>query len=162
MLTYHLNPPLSPLQEHTVNGVRFPLEVHFVHQDSVTGGLAVFGILYPFSDDHGVEPNAFLKTWWDYIFTENAMKLDYPIELGAMIDDVAGNALYRYNGSLTTPPCSEGVKWHVAVSKQGVSKAQVYSYKFALETVQNYRDVQPLHGRKPTNQTLSLPSSTAI
>ena len=65
-----------------------------------------------------------------------------------MIDDVlpTGN-LYRYSGSLTTPPCSEGVKWHVVTSKTGVSRAQVNAYKMALETVQNFRPTQPINSR---------------
>jgi carbonic anhydrase len=88
------------------------------------------------------------------------MKLDYPINLGQMIDDVTPSAnIFRYDGSLTTPPCGEGVKWHVAVSPTGVSKAEVYAYKFALETVENFRPVQPLNGRVVTKQTPTLPST---
>jgi len=76
-----------------------------------------------------------------------------------MIDDVLPTVpIFRYSGSLTTPPCTEGVKWHVAVSQEGVSKAEVYSYKFALETVENFRPVQSLNNRTVTKQTPVLPS----
>ena len=76
-----------------------------------------------------------------------------------MIDDVLPTTpLFRYSGSLTTPPCSESVKWHVAVSQEGVSKAEVYAYKFALETVQNFRPVQALNGRTVNSFTPQLPS----
>ena len=65
LLQFHYHSP----SEHTVNGVQYPLEVHFVHQNAA-GALAVFGILYPFSEDHGVKANPFIAQWWDQIFTE--------------------------------------------------------------------------------------------
>ena len=65
-------------------------------------------------------------------------------------------------GSLTTPPCSESVKWHVTVSHQGVSKSEVISYRFALELVENYRGVQPLNGREVTEFPLVVPSDSSL
>ncbi len=77
-----------------------------------------------------------------------------------MIDDVLPSAnLYRYSGSLTTPPCSEDVKWHVVTSKTGVSKAQVYAYKMALETVENFRPTQPINSRIITTTVPAEPLS---
>ncbi len=64
LLQFHYHSP----SEHTVDGVRFPLEVHFVHQ-SASGALAVFGILFPYSED-GIIPNPFITQWWDTIYTE--------------------------------------------------------------------------------------------
>jgi len=47
------------------------------------------------------------------------------------------------------------------VSKEGVSKAQVYAYKLALETINNFRPIQALNGRTVTKQTPVLPSTWA-
>ena len=55
--------------------------------------------------------------------------------------------LLRYTGSLTTPPCSEGVEWHVTTSKHGVSVEDVARFTAALHDVQNARPVQAAHGR---------------
>jgi len=67
LLQFHYHSP----SEHTVNGVRLPLEVHFVHQNAA-GDLAVFGILYPLSgeENSGIKANPFIAAWWDQIFTE--------------------------------------------------------------------------------------------
>jgi carbonic anhydrase len=66
LIQFHYHSP----SEHTVNGESFPLEVHFVHQ-AANKALAVFGILYPYSDSgKGVDPNPFISEWWDQIFTE--------------------------------------------------------------------------------------------
>ncbi len=50
---------------------------------------------------------------------------------------------YRYDGSLTTPPCSEGVKWIVMQSPIQLSAAQIK--KFTSLITANNRPVQPLH-----------------
>jgi carbonic anhydrase len=52
---------------------------------------------------------------------------------------------YRYNGSLTTPPCSEGVWWLVLKQSQSVSRWQVATYAELMH--HNNRPVQPLNAR---------------
>jgi carbonic anhydrase len=53
---------------------------------------------------------------------------------------------YRYNGSLTTPPCSEGVRWYVVKKTAFVSKGQLDYYQKVIG-VSNNRPVQPLNAR---------------
>ena len=53
---------------------------------------------------------------------------------------------YRYDGSLTTPPCSEGVKWIVLTTPIEMSEAQIAAFKAIIHD--NNRPVQPLNGRK--------------
>jgi carbonic anhydrase len=55
------------------------------------------------------------------------------------------HAYYTFAGSLTTPPCSEGVTWFVLVSPMQVSEAQVA--RFGKIYSANARPVQPLNGR---------------
>jgi len=54
---------------------------------------------------------------------------------------------YRFNGSLTTPPCSEGVRWLVLEEYATISKEQVKEF-FDLMGHANNRPVQPLNARK--------------
>jgi carbonic anhydrase len=60
------------------------------------------------------------------------------------------NVYQRYDGSLTTPPCTEGVKWIVGVSDVGINQPQQIVFQYALSGLQNYRTPQPLNGRKIT------------
>ena len=53
---------------------------------------------------------------------------------------------YRYDGSLTTPPCSEGVKWIMMTTPIEMSEAQIAAFKAIFDG--NNRPVQPLNGRK--------------
>ena len=52
---------------------------------------------------------------------------------------------YGFNGSLTTPPCSEGVAWHVVKEPIALSKAQIVSFRAIFK--KNARPVQPINGR---------------
>lgn len=54
------------------------------------------------------------------------------------------------------------MKWHVTVSSEGVSKSEVFSYRFALELVENFRDVQPLNGRVVSEFPLVVPSDNLL
>lgn len=52
---------------------------------------------------------------------------------------------YRYDGSLTTPPCTEGVKWFVMAKPVELSASQIAAFRALYQD--NYRPVQPLNGR---------------
>lgn len=120
--------------EHAISGERYPLVAHFVHA-AESGALAVLGVMY----EPG-EANAALDTIIDGAHNAPSdVSLD-PQELLPETLDV-----YRYQGSLTTPPCSEGVHWHVAAEPVTASEAQIA----ALEELMgmNARPVQPLNGR---------------
>ncbi len=126
--------------EHTINGVSYPLEMHLVHS-TADGKLAVVGVMF----EPGEENAAFAATW------ENAPSEKSEI---MMIDGATVNALdmlpsegtyFSYSGSLTTPPCSEGVKWHVLTTPIQMSQAQLDAITATLHG--NNRPVQALHGR---------------
>lgn len=131
--------------EHTVNGRLYPLEMHMVHVGE-NGKLAVIGLLF----EHGDE-NPFLKQFWGELTAEvgNKQELPGPFDLGLLNLDSAH--YFRYNGSLTTPPCTEGVLWTVTRTVYEASPEQVHKFRelmdFKFQRWGNNRPVQPLNSR---------------
>jgi len=112
---FHFHTP----SENTVEGKSFPLEAHFVHADE-QGNLAVVSVLFAEG-----KANAMIDTLWQRM-PEEAGQSD---ELSLTQEDwtkllPADKQYYRFNGSLTTPPCSEGVRWLLLKSHPQVSQAQ--------------------------------------
>ncbi|XP_057666312.1 putative carbonic anhydrase 3 [Diorhabda carinulata] len=147
--------------EHTIENYRFPLEMHLVHyakrfgstQGALKhpGGVAVFAVLFDLSPDDVQD--------FDPLLAEIATiqtKLNVPDELEGFVIknylpiDLAG--FYRYNGSLTTPNCTEGIIWTVFTNTIPISKQQVEIFE-KMRTVndvileQNYRSLQDINGR---------------
>jgi len=137
LVQFHFHAP----SEHTIDGEYAPLEVHFVHQ-SAAGELAVIGML--------VEEGASNDIWAPVI---NALP-DSPGEsrhienLNLDMGDLRPipSRYYRYEGSLTTPPCSEGVHWIVMAEKRQMSTKQMSFIVSHLHD--NNRPVQPIGNRK--------------
>ena len=103
--------------EHTVEGQRFALETHLVHRRE--SEIAVVGILYRLG-----EPNAAIQAIIDAAPRQG--EPDVPIsEMPASDFLPAGPGYYAYTGSLTTPPYTEGVRWHVLSEALEVSVEQV-------------------------------------
>ncbi len=136
LLQFHFH----TLSEHTVNGNHFPMEVHLVHQDPATGNLAVIGIFF----EEGNE-NAFLASFDDDLPT--AADEHYSSEDLVNATDLLPSDLgyYTYDGSLTTPPCSEVVTWFVLKMPIEASASQIQQMHDILHD--NYRPVQDLNGR---------------
>ena len=122
--------------EHTVAGVRFPLELHLVHR-SEDGALAVIGVLY--------RAREALAPIWDLLPSEpgTAVPLPDTVEVAALLPD--RHTTWRYAGSLTTPPCIEGVSWAVMAEPMTLSEAQIEAFSAIYDG--NYRPVQPLNDR---------------
>jgi carbonic anhydrase len=127
--------------EHTLDGFAAPLELHIVHRDEV-GSLAVVGVFI-------VEgaPNPALGE----IFTHLPAHESEPEEIEGVDVNVAdllpGNlAAWRYHGSLTTPPCTEGVRWHVLAAPIEASAEQIAAFEEIFD--RNHRPVQPLGDRQ--------------
>lgn len=124
--------------EHTVDGAHFPMEVHFVHKGDK--GLAVVGIFF----EEG-ESNALLDNYLANFPTKKGVyKADKTIPLTALIPE--NLKYYHYDGSLTTPPCSEVVDWYVLQKPITASKEELAQMAKILHN--NFRPVQPLNGRK--------------
>ncbi len=116
LLQFHFHTP----SEHTVDGTSYAAELHAVHRNA-NGELAVVGILI----QEGAENPAFDAV----IANAPAEKADattisgVTINLRDMLPEVTHT--YRYSGSLTTPPCSEGVSWNLITDPIEMSAAQI-------------------------------------
>jgi carbonic anhydrase len=140
LLQFHLHAP----SEHTVDGRRYPMEMHFVYQ-AEDSALAVLGLFI----EEGAENRAFAPLWKQL---EEAPGTHVTVQLPINFDDgiFAGGeptGVFHYEGSLTNPPCTEGVKWFILRTPTEVSKAQIAAFADAYEG--NSRPVQPLNGRMP-------------
>jgi len=136
LIQFHFHAP----SEHTVQGKHYPMEMHFVHK-SPSGALAVIGVFI----EKGAHNAAF-----DPIFSnlprEKGVESHFE-HVKVNVDDLLPHShkSYRYDGSLTTPPCSEGVKWIVMKSPIQLSAAQIWWFTSRIEG--NNRPVQPLNHR---------------
>lgn len=125
--------------EHTVAGVRYPLELHLVHRDA-RGALAVVGVLFK---EGGA--NEALEPLWSRLPAKAGQTAAVPGRMNAAALLPARRSAWRYDGSLTTPPCTEAVSWIVMTEPMTLSAAQIEA--FAAIFPHNYRPVQPLNGR---------------
>ena len=125
--------------EHTIEGVRLPLEMHFVHR-SEGGSLVVVGVLF-----REGPPNRALAPVWSSLpaAAEPPRAAPDAVDLPALLPEPRTS--WRYRGSLTTPPCTEGVAWIVLTEPLTLSAAQIEA--FAAIFPNNYRPVQPLGER---------------
>ncbi|KDO22941.1 hypothetical protein SPRG_11785 [Saprolegnia parasitica CBS 223.65] len=139
---FHFHAP----SEHTVRGYQYPFEMHIVHQAD-DKSLAVIGILF----EEGPEDNAFLKGFWPSIKHLGDVHSNVSVANvnAAPLKLTSASSVYRYSGSLTTPPYTEGVEWTVVTAVQKMSKAQLQMYKEKIHE-DSARPVQPLFGRKVT------------
>lgn len=135
LVQFHFHGP----SEHTVGGRSYPLELHLVHKDA-TGKLAVVGVLVEAGGN-----NAVMKSVLDVLPTTQGKAESMPkaIDPGKLLP--ALHSTFQYSGSLTTPPCTEGVAWSVMVAPITMAEAQIESLRSRLEG--NNRPIQPLHDR---------------
>ncbi len=115
-----------------------PMVAHFVHIDA-DKTLAVIGVLFK----EGKENAALAPVFAAMPAKEGGKaKLDKFAPADVM---PASKGYYAFKGSLTTPPCSEGVRWHVLKEPVEISPAQVATFRKVY--AMNARPVQPLNGR---------------
>jgi len=138
LLQFHFHQP----SEHWMSGQAADMEAHFVHRHRDTGDLVVLAVLM----SEG-KINQALDSIWQQLAQSDSQT--------ERISDLTINALqllpensklyYRYQGSLTTPPCSEIVTWLVLKQPVEISRSQIANF---LETIgTNARPVQALNQR---------------
>jgi carbonic anhydrase len=140
LVQYHFHHP----SEHSVKGKLVDMELHLVHQ-SAQGKIAVVAVRL--SEERGT-PNAILATLWEQLPTKTGQtnKITDMVNPGGMLPGDRG--YWSYEGSLTTPPCTEGVRWFVFEQLVSISRSQLNAFIAVYKL--NSRPVQGLHGRKIT------------
>ncbi len=133
---FHFHTP----SENQINGHSFPLETHFVYKNK-DGELAVLALML--KEGSG---NSQLERAWSVLPQQQSepAALAKPIDIRALLPKKLD--YYRFSGSLTTPPCSEGVRWLVLRETVAASKEQIEQFAGAVHH-HNNRPLQPLHGR---------------
>jgi carbonic anhydrase len=129
----------SPSENH-VNGKSFVMEAHLVHADK-DGNLAVVALLF----NEGLENKALAKIWSSIPKKAgDKVPLAAPFAVAELLP--SSHDYFRFNGSLTTPPCTEGVRWLVMKKPLLASKAQVEAFAHAIHHPNN-RPIQPVNAR---------------
>ena len=136
---YHFHSP----SENTVDGKHYPMEMHLVHQ-SAGGQLAVLGVFI----EEGAKNAAFAPVWSN-LPREKGSEVHLE-RLAVSVDDLLPEerVAWSFDGSLTTPPCSEGVKWLVLKEPVELSGQQIAAFRAVVDG--NSRPTQPLNGRPVT------------
>jgi carbonic anhydrase len=136
LLQFHFHTP----SEEQINFKRFAMVAHLVHKND-EGQLAVVAVLL----EPG-ESNALINKVWTYMPLDTMDRVRMPQELLNMNELLPQDQrYYQFMGSLTTPPCTEGVLWMVLKTPVQISRAQ---YKLFTQLYpQNARPVQALNGR---------------
>lgn len=127
---FHFHTP----SENMVDGKQYPLEMHAVHLDN-DGNIAVVGVLF---EEGSTNPQL--------------AEVLANVDKGQALNDLDVRSLlpkkadhYRFNGSLTTPPCTEGVKWLVMKQHATLDKQQIAAFNSAMQ--HNNRPIQQLNAR---------------
>jgi carbonic anhydrase len=136
LVQFHFHRP----SEERIDGRQFEMSVHLVHKDE-QGRLAVVGLLF----DKGPPQPVLQKVWNNLPLEKNEeAQARVPLELADLLP--ADRRYFTYMGSLTTPPCSEGVQW--IVMRQPVTLTQEQIDIFARIYPMNARPVQSASGRR--------------
>ena len=142
LLQFHFHAP----SEHTLNGANFEIEMHLVHSNE-DGELAYIVVFIK----EGKFPNKDFRDLWDFLPSQagHEVESDFRINVEEMLP--GDRSYYTYEGSLTTPPCSEGVKWMLLKEPIELSRWQILQFKLILRLScceQNNRPTQELHERE--------------
>jgi len=131
---FHFHSP----SEHTIQGQYFPMEVHLVHQDE-QGDYLVVGLLF----EEG-ETNHLINQLPSFRNKRGEAPYANPVDYNELIP--GRQDYFRYKGSLTTPPCTEGVRWVVFKQPLIAAPEQIQHYHDLLG-FDNNRPLQPIHSR---------------
>jgi carbonic anhydrase len=134
---FHFHTP----SENQIDGKNYPMEAHLVHANK-DGSLAVISVMFKEG-----KSNPYFQKLVEKLPKKAEDNNDMKEEKLNAYDMLPKNKdYYRFNGSLTTPPCSEGVRWVVMKTPVEMSKEELESFSKILKN--NNRPVQPTNARK--------------
>lgn len=134
---FHFHTP----SEHEFNGKNYEMELHLVHKDA-DGRIAVLGVMIQEGEE-----NKNLEAIWDILPSEETDKdiaINEPVDVKTLLP--VDQTAFHYEGSLTTPPCTEEVKWTIFEMPIEMSKQQIEAFRKIFP--ENHRPVQSLNNRK--------------
>jgi carbonic anhydrase len=131
---FHFHSP----SEHLVRATQYDMEAHLVHKDP-SGRIAVIGVLMT----EGMEHPTIADLW--RLTPASEGKSDRTVVVNANDLLPVDGHFYAYDGSLTTPPCSEDVSWILMKEPIEVSREQIET--FVATIGRNARPIQPLNER---------------
>lgn len=136
LIEFHFHSP----SEHTINNYQFPIEFQFEHKDK-DDNLVIVGAMVK----EGDENKNFEKIIKNLLYQKDAalVKKDIEIDLFSILPNP--NRFFYYEGSMTTPPCKEGVKWIFLQGAIELSKEQIEAFQKAY--INNNRPIQPINDR---------------
>jgi carbonic anhydrase len=144
LLQFHFHAP----SEHLISGEAAGAELHLVHRGA-TGELAVVGVLLAEAADGADNP--VLATVWSNLPQTPGPARQVDTQVDAEMLMPANRLTFRYQGSLTTPPCSEGVSWLMITESVAIGTSQLEQLTSIIEG--NNRPIQPLNDRQLVEDT---------
>jgi len=141
LVQFHFHVP----SEHTLDGKHFDAEMHLVHKNA-HGDRVVVGIFL----SAGAQENPALRAVFENApkDPEKEASSGVPVDLAHVVSGSAagGDSYFTYAGSLTVPPCSEGITWYVLNTPRSIGQSQLEHLHAALHGDTN-RPLQLLDGR---------------
>jgi carbonate dehydratase len=138
---FHFHSP----SDHTFRGRHFPLEVHLVHESEDDQYVVLAAMFRP-----GPRNAALDRVLSKRVKAGETVDIDQALHVRALLPQQLAH--YRLNGSLTTPPCSEGVNWVVFVKPVYASREQIETLRHMVDGPNN-RPVQPFNARLLIEET---------
>jgi len=165
--------------EHTIGGKQLDMVAHCVHQQTAPADMATqrFGVLALFFEVSDMDADPFLAQFVDelpanpagsatveYTGAHRLLSADVttsaftgPLDFSLLHNGASFTEYYSYNGSLTTPPCSEVVDWYLVMQPRKISVEQLSKFQKAIGiTVGNFRPPQALNDRKIEGCSVAL------
>ncbi|MFU5483902.1 carbonic anhydrase [Pseudomonas aeruginosa] len=137
LLQFHFHTP----SEHLINQMPYPMEMHLVNQDK-DGRLLVLGIMIKEGDENEV-----FTALWSRLPTAEGKKETLDANAAPNLNTLIPRTSHHlfYEGSLTTPPCTEGVQWVLFEQPIELSRSQIDEFRRIFSD--NHRPVQPVNER---------------
>jgi carbonic anhydrase len=135
LVQFHFHKP----SEEKIDGKAHAMVAHLVHK-SADGKLAVVAVLL---DQGGANPT--ISTIWKNLPKEKEKEISVKATVDAAALLPGDKGYYTFQGSLTTPPCSEGVRWLVLKTLVKIAESEIAT--FGKLYPMNARPTQPLNGR---------------